>query len=64
VPESCQGDYPDQDDDWCECPDDDDGMEPVGSCEECGVNLYKDDDPELCEQCLWREMLSRGEIKP
>ena len=26
---------------------------PVGSCCDCGTNLYEDDDPELCDQCLW-----------
>ena len=32
----------------------DDG-EPVGSCENCGSNLYADDDDqdELCDQCYW-----------
>lgn len=33
---------------------DDDYNEPVGSCEECGINLYEEDDPEYCDQCLWR----------
>ncbi len=39
-----------------ECqPEDEDGMgEPVGSCDECCVNLYEDDDPFYCDQCLWR----------
>lgn len=32
----------------------DDYSEPVGSCENCGTNLYEDDDSELCDQCLWR----------
>jgi hypothetical protein len=32
----------------------DDYSEPVGSCENCGTNLYEEDDPELCDQCLWR----------
>ena len=32
----------------------DDYNEPVGSCENCGTNLYEDDDNELCDQCLWR----------
>ena len=32
--------------------DDDDG-EPVGSCEECGTNLYAEDDAKLCGQCLF-----------
>lgn len=32
----------------------DDNSEPCGSCEECGTNLYPDDDGELCDQCLWR----------
>lgn len=32
---------------------DDDYNDPVGSCENCGVNLYPDDDVELCDQCLW-----------
>lgn len=27
--------------------------EPVGSCEQCGTNLYDEDDPEYCDQCLW-----------
>jgi len=30
-----------------------DNFEPVGSCEECCTNLYEEDDPELCDQCLW-----------
>ena len=33
--------------------DDYDDGEPVGSCEQCGTNLYSDDDPDLCDQCLW-----------
>lgn len=33
---------------------DDDYSEPVGSCEQCGVNLYEEDDDEYCDQCLWR----------
>lgn len=24
----------------------------IGSCEECGTNLYADDHPEFCDQCL------------
>lgn len=28
--------------------------EPVGSCDECGTNLYEEDDEFLCDQCLWR----------
>jgi hypothetical protein len=31
----------------------DDVSEPIGSCENCGTNLYDDDDPEYCGQCLW-----------
>lgn len=31
----------------------DDYSEAVGSCENCGTNLYADDDPELCDQCLF-----------
>lgn len=34
--------------------DDDDYSEPIGSCEQCGVNLYQEDDLEYCDQCLWR----------
>ena len=36
-------------------PDDELG-EPTGSCDECGVNLYEDDDDGsgLCDQCGWR----------
>jgi hypothetical protein len=61
---SDERDYPDAADDWCEHPDDDDGMEPVGSCEECGVNLYEDDDDCLCDWCLWRDTPARGEVQP
>jgi hypothetical protein len=31
--------------------------EPVGSCENCGTNLYPDDDDELCDQCLWQQRM-------
>ena len=31
----------------------DDYMEPVGSCEGCGTNLYSGDHKEFCDQCLW-----------
>ena len=34
--------------------------EPVGSCEWCGVNLYEDDDPDLCEQCAWSAAQNKG----
>lgn len=27
--------------------------EPIGSCADCGCNLYEDDDEESCDQCLW-----------
>lgn len=33
--------------------DEEESWEPVGSCEDCGVNLYSDDDPEYCDQCIW-----------
>lgn len=39
------GVYPDDYDEW---------NEPVGSCEQCGTNLYEEDDEEYCDQCLWR----------
>lgn len=37
---------------------DDDYGEPIGSCDECGTNLYEDDcyihqGDELCGQCYW-----------
>lgn len=39
----------------------DDGyMEPVGSCEWCGTNLYEDDDEDLCNQCAWHAAQNRG----
>lgn len=47
-------------DDYDYDPDDDHGInEPIGSCEECKCDLYKDDcyidhDEELCGQCYWR----------
>lgn len=37
-----------------------DDDQPVGSCELCGVNLYEDDDDELCDQCLWWSSISGG----
>ena len=33
--------------------DDEADDEPVGSCDNCGVNLYHDDDENYCDQCLW-----------
>jgi ribosomal protein L37E len=34
--------------------DEDDANEPIGSCDECGTNLYADDDWDgLCNQCAW-----------
>jgi len=33
---------------------DDPADEPIGSCEECGINLYAEDDSYFCDQCLWR----------
>ena len=41
-------------------PDDDDYGEPVGSCDNCGVNLYHDDDEYLCDQCLYMAYLNRA----
>lgn len=32
---------------------DEDDAEPVGSCDNCGTDLFPWDDPELCEQCEW-----------
>lgn len=26
--------------------------EPVGSCENCGANLYEDDDADHCNECI------------
>ncbi len=45
------------DPDWEEFDDDDDG-EPIGSCDKCGTNLYRDDcyivdGLEVCGQCYW-----------
>lgn len=28
-----------------------DDDEPIGSCRECGADLYEGDDDELCDQC-------------
>ena len=46
--------------DWdaCECADGDPAGEPIGSCEECMVNVYEDDyhwgaNELLCDQCAW-----------
>ncbi len=49
-------DFDDDEDDWEMDEDDwedDQYDEPVGSCENCNTNLYAEDDPELCDQCLW-----------
>jgi len=49
-------DFEDDEDDWDMDEDDwedDQWDEPVGSCENCSTNLYAEDDPELCDQCLW-----------
>lgn len=35
----------------------DDNYEPVGSCEDCGTNLYEDDDSLFCDQCLWHRTI-------
>lgn len=32
---------------------DDEPDEPTGSCEECGTNLYPDDDEYLCDRCAY-----------
>ena len=43
---------PYMDDDYDDARDEDN--EPVGSCEECGTNLYPDDEWDgLCNQCYW-----------
>ncbi len=31
----------------------DDDAEPIGSCENCGLDLYADDDDDLCAECDW-----------
>ena len=46
------------DDDYYEIGDDGDYSEPIGSCDECGTNLYDDDvwvffGEDLCGQCYW-----------
>lgn len=43
--------------------DPDDIGDPVGSCKNCGTNLYDDDDDELCNQCLWAANLYRATHK-
>lgn len=40
------------DEDYEPCEDEWDG--PIGSCDECGCNLYADDDYDgLCGKCAW-----------
>lgn len=39
------------DHDWRE----EDDWEPVGSCENCGGNVYPNDEDGLCDQCSWYE---------
>ncbi len=41
--------------DWDESLDDEDYAEPIGSCDNCGTNIYRydDDGTELCDQCQW-----------
>lgn len=53
----CCGDYDDvvETDEW---------DEPVGSCDNCGTNLYDDDADDLCSQCEWfaaQNMNPRGD---
>lgn len=55
----CVGDRCPQwdDDEW----DDDDSWddEPIGSCDECEANLYRDDSYDgLCSQCAWLAQMS------
>lgn len=38
-----------------------DYSEPVGSCGNCGVNLYEDDDEYFCDGCLFMASLCRSE---
>lgn len=38
--------------DGTDIPDDSDTCEPVGSCDECGINIYPENaDTFLCDQC-------------
>lgn len=30
-----------------------DGDEPIGSCDDCGRDIYEDDWEFLCDQCHW-----------
>jgi hypothetical protein len=57
----CQGErYEEPDDYEPDFGDEDYFSEPVGSCEWCGVNLYPDDDPDLCDQCAWHAAQAGG----
>lgn len=40
--------------------------EPIGSCEDCGTNIYEDEDDGsgLCDQCQWYIAVANGEIDP
>lgn len=36
--------------------------EPIGSCDECGTNLYEDDEYNgMCGQCYWFIYMAGGE---
>lgn len=50
-------------DDACEDPEDDELGEPVGSCDQCGVNIYEgeDDGSGLCDQCQFWVSQGRGD---
>lgn len=36
-----------------------DDDEPTGSCDECGADLFSDDDDALCDQCLYYAELAQ-----
>lgn len=38
----------------------DERCEPVGSCDECGSDIYDDDWNGLCEQCAWHAEQGEG----
>jgi hypothetical protein len=31
---------------------------PCGSCDNCGTNIYPDDDDGLCNQCAWFDAMN------
>lgn len=55
--------------DYDDTEDDDENVEPIGSCDECGANVYAEDGwtvrgEMLCDQCASYRLLNNTESNP